>query len=355
MPQKDPRKTEKATPRRREKAREEGNVPRSEEISKVVVLVAGVISLRFFCGYIARNFFDIYRFILGNFQMELTRNTTYYLLLYCMKKILLLLLPIVSIIAVMSFIAIRLQIGHIFTFKVFKVKWEMFNPIQNLKNRLFSLRTFIEISKSSFQVLLVGIVAYFAIKNQMKYLPSLFYQNIYGITTNMLFIIHKVTWILFIPLIIIAILHLFYTRWDYEENLKMTKQEVKDEHKQLYGSPEVKSEQRKRMQKVMMSRMMEEVPKADVVITNPTHLAVALKYDAKETPAPIVVAKGAGLIAQRIKKIALEHNIPIKEDKPLAQALYKSVEVGEVIPEEFYQAVASVLASLEKFRKKYAR
>ncbi len=355
MPQKDPRRTEKATPRRREKTREEGNVPRSEEISKVVVLISGVIGLRIFCKFIYRNLLGLFNFIFSNFRMDITKSSTYYLLQYCMKKLLILFLPVVLIIAVASYIAIRLQIGHLVTTKVFKIKWETFNPVKNLQNRLMSLRTVVEISKNSFQVLLVGIVAYFAIKGQMKYLPSLFYENIYGIITNMLLIIYKVAWMLFVPLIIIAIMHLFYTRWDYEENIKMTKQEVKDEHKQLYGSPEIKREQMKRMQKVVMSRMMQEVPKADVIITNPTHLAVALRYDIKKAPAPMVVAKGAGLIAKKIKEIAQEHNIPIKEDRPLAQALYKNVEVGETIPEEFYQAVASVLASLEKFRKRYGK
>jgi len=355
MPQRDPSRTEKATPRRRRKAREEGNVPRSEEVSKVVVLVVGVVSLRFFIKFIGKNMFDIFIFIFHSFNMEISKNSTYYLLIYCMQKILIILLPVLLLIAIASVVTIRLQTGHVFTSKVFTPKWENFNPINNIKNRFFSFKTIIEILKSSFQVVLVGIVAYFAVKNQIKYLPSLFFENVSAIISDMLFLIYKVTWILLIPLIIIAIIHLFYTRWDYEESIKMTKQEVKDEHKQLYGSPEIKREQRKRMQQVMMSRMMSEVPKADVVITNPTHIAVALRYEINEAPAPIVVAKGAGLIAERIKNIAKEHNIPIKEDKPLAQALYKSVEVGEMIPEELYQAVASVLASLEKFRKKYAR
>ncbi len=354
MPQRDPRKTEKATPKRREKAREEGNVPRSEEISNVAVLIAGVVALRLFIPFMGRNLYEVFRFVLKNFQMNITPSNTYYLLIFCMKKVLILIMPLLIFISIVSFISVRVQIGHVFTFKVFEFKWSRFNPIENLRNRFLSLNAMLSILKSSFQVFLVGIVAYFTIKSQMKYMPSLYYENIISITSNMLHMLYKICWIIFIPLIIIAILHLFYTRWDYEENLKMSKEEVKDEVKQMYGNPEVKKEQRKRMQQVMMNRMMEEVPKADVVITNPTHIAVALRYDLMEAPAPRVVAKGAGLIAERIKEIAREHNIPIKEDKPLARTLYNTVEVGEMIPEELYQAVAAVLASLEKFKKRYA-
>lgn len=355
MPQKDPRKTERATPRRIQKAREEGNVPRSEEVSKVVVLIAGIISLRFFIEYMRDNFYEIFRVIYKSFNISITENTTFYLLFYCMKKLLIIILPILFFIAICSIISIRLQIGHLFTTKVFELKWPMLNFVENLKNRLFSLKAFVELTKNLLQVLPVSIVAYFVIKNELKYLPSLFYQNPLGIAENILLLLYKTAWMLIIPLIILAAMHLKYTRWEYQENLKMTKEEVKDEHKQLYGDPKVKSEQRKRMQKVVLSRMMSQVPKADVVITNPTHIAVALMYDIEKAPAPIVVAKGKGLIAEKIKKLAKENNIPIKEDKPLAQALYKSVEVGEMIPEEFYQAVAAILATLEKFRKKYRR
>ncbi len=353
MPQKDPRKTERATPRRRKKAREEGNVPRSDEISNVAVLIAAIIGLRIFIPLMGRNLYEVFRFILKSFNMEITPSSSYYLLLFCMKKIVIIIMPFLFFVAIIAFMAVRLQVGNVFTFKVFEVKWSRFNPIENLKNRFFSLNTVISITKSTLQVFLVGIVAYFTIKSQMKYMPSLFYENVISITSNMLYMLYKVCWIIFIPLIILAVLHLFYTRWDYEENLKMSKEEVKDEMKQIYGSPEVKREQKKRMQEVMMRRMMEEVPKADVIITNPTHLAVALRYNLMEAPAPVVVAKGAGLIARRIKEIAIEHDIPIREDKPLAQALYKSVEIGEMIPEELYQAVASVLAGLEKFKRRY--
>jgi flagellar biosynthetic protein FlhB len=153
-----------------------------------------------------------------------------------------------------------------------------------------------------------------------------------------------------LPMLVIAIADLWYTRWDYEENLKMTKDEVKDERKQAEGDPAVKAQQRQKMMEVMAQRMLENVPKADVVVTNPTHYAVALRYDAVEAPAPVVLAKGVDHLAERIKEVAREHRVPIRENVPLARALYRQVEVGDMIPEELYQAVASLLASLMKFK-----
>ena len=139
------------------------------------------------------------------------------------------------------------------------------------------------------------------------------------------------------------------TRWDYE-NIKMTKREVKDERKQAEGDHVIKNKQRQKMMAVISRRMMQDVPKADVVITNPTHLAIAIRYDVMEAPAPLILAKGAGAVAERIKEIARQNNVPVRENKPLARALYKAVEVGDVIPEEFYQAVAAILAQVYKAR-----
>jgi flagellar biosynthetic protein FlhB len=153
------------------------------------------------------------------------------------------------------------------------------------------------------------------------------------------------------PMCVIAVLDVWYARWDYEENMKMTKDEVKDEQKQSIGDPAVKAQQKRKMMEFMQRRMLKDVPKADVVITNPTHIACALRYDPRETPAPQLLAKGVDHLAEKIKEIARENHIPIRENKPLAQALYKSVEIGQTIPEDLYQAVASILAQLDKFKR----
>lgn len=353
MPQKDPSRTEKATDKRRNKAREEGNVPRSEEVSKVVVLLLGVFSLMVWFDQIRDQLYSIFIWVFSHgVDFEFSRQNVFYLLIFCVQKMAIICAPILLVMLVASFLSVRVQVGHLFTTKVFFSNiGDKFNIIKGIKNIFFSFKTLVGIFKNLAQVAVVGAVAYLVIHSEIKNFAPLYYQSVQGITAYILKVSLKMLLFCLLPMTLIAIIHFFYTRWDYEENLKMTKEEVKDEFKQSYGNPEIKKAQLRKMQEAMMRRMMTAVPEADVVITNPTQLAVALRYDPLTAPAPVVLAKGAGFIAKRIKEIAREHNVPIKEDKPLAQALYKSVEVGAVIPEELYQAVAAILAQLEKFRR----
>ena len=354
MPQKDPSRTEQATPKRREKAREEGNVPRSDEVSKVATLLVGVLALRLFVGYIGFQVENIFDWSFDqSASFELTRNNLHKLLSFCLTKLGLILLPVMAALAVISFLSVRLQVGQLFTAKVFQPKMDKFNPVTGIKNQILSLQSVVNVLRSVFQMGAIALVAtVFVLAKMDEFLP-LFHQHVKGIVASLLQMSFELVLCLIIPMLIIAVVHFFYTRWDYEENLKMTKQEVEDEHKQSYGNPELKQEQRKRMQGASQGRMSQEVPKADVIVTNPVRLAVALRYDPVEYPAPVVLAKGAGRVAEKIREIAEEHKVPIRENKPLAQALYKEVEVGEVIPEELYQAVASILAGLDSFRKRY--
>ncbi len=355
MPQKDPRRTEKATPRRREKAREQGNVPRSEEVSKVVVILFGFFVLRLLISFEGKNLWDVFnKFFNFDASNTLTLKSVYYMLAFVLYKISLMILPILLAIAVGSVFFIRAQVGHVFTFKIFRLDLNRFNPVVGIKNRFFNLKTVVQAVISFLQMLVIGLIGFIVIKSKMDLLPTIFFMNPPNIAKTILEILFYLFIFLLIPLIIISLAHLVYTRWEYEENLKMTKEEVKDEFKQLYGNPEIKREQKKRMMDVVKRRMMAEVPRADVVITNPVHIAVALRYEPLKDIAPVVVAKGKGYLAEKIKEIAKEHNIPIKEDKLLARTLYENVEVGEVIPEDLYQAVASILAQLDKFRKRYS-
>ncbi|MFP4213700.1 MAG: flagellar biosynthesis protein FlhB [Desulfohalobiaceae bacterium] len=352
MPQQDPNRTEKATAKRREKAREEGNVPKSDEISKAVVLLAGLLVLRFMPGHVGGHLEDVFAWSLGNdFSFDVTKDNMQHLLVFGLRKMLLMIWPLMFFLVLVSFLVVRLQVGHLFTLKVFKPKLgEKLNIFKGIKNIFFSMRSLVNVSRSIFQVGAVALVGYLVISSKYQALFELPYHNAQGIMYHMLQMGFELMILALIPILIIAVLHLIYSKWDYEENLKMTKDEVKDEQKQTYGNPEVKKAQRKQMMEVMQKRMMADVPQADVVITNPTSLAVALRYDPGEAPAPLVVAKGSGVLADRIKEIARENRVPLHEDKPLAQALYKSVEVGQIIPEELYQAVASVLAQLYKYR-----
>lgn len=353
MPQSDPSRTEKATPKRREEARDEGNVPKSEEVSKAATLLFGVVALWIFINHIGEHLEAIFVKIFTQAPtFTLNKSSLYGLLEFCLDEIFVILMPLFVILMIASYLSVQLQVGMLFTTEVFKPKLgEKFNIVKGMKQAFFSMTTVVNLLKNLFQILTIGSVAYFVIYKNMHTFGPLFYQNVTGVIGVILKYSFEMCIYVIILMLIIAIIHLIYTRWDYEENLKMTKDEVEDEQKQQYGNPELKREQRKKMQEGAQRRMMEDVPRADVVVTNPTQLAIALRYDPVEAPAPLVLAKGSGHIAERIKQVAQENDIPIKEDKALAQALYKSVEIGDVIPEELYQSVASILAQLYKFRQ----
>jgi len=352
MPQHDPSRTEKATPKRRKKARQEGNVPRSQELSKVMNLLAGVIALRIGISFIGEQIVDLYNWFLNKgIHTQLTQDNAYAIFLFCSQKIALIVLPVMMFIALITFITVRLQVGPLWTTKPLTPKFKNFNLIAGLKKIFIDPKTFIRLARSLLQACVVAIAPYLVLKSEFHKLLSLFYESTAGISAYILSTGFKMTEYALVPMLIIGIADLIYTRWDYEENLKMTKQEVKDERKQGEGDPTIKSKQKQKMLAAMQKRMIKKVPEADVVITNPTHIAVALKYDPIQAPAPLVLAKGVNHVAEKIKEVARKHNVPIKENKPLARALYKSVEVGDTIPEELYKAVAAILAQLHKFRR----
>ncbi|PKN40177.1 MAG: flagellar biosynthesis protein FlhB [Deltaproteobacteria bacterium HGW-Deltaproteobacteria-18] len=349
MAQHDPSRTENATPKRRNKARGEGNVPKSQELPKPLTLLFGLLMLQLYLGTIRTEIENLMKwFFTEGFAFELNPGSIHTLFQTCLYSISVMVLPIMIVIAVAAFITVRLQVGKLWAPKVFKPKFKMFNVLSGLKKLLISKQTFVRLAKSIFMAAAVAIGPYIVLKQAFGEVIPLFYQPAENIAAYVLNAGQTMFYYALAPMIIIGIADLLYTRWDYEENLKMTKSEVKDERKQAEGDPAIKSKQRQKMMAVMMRRMMQDVPKADVVITNPTHLAIAIRYNAMEAPAPMVLAKGAGAVAQRIKDIARENNVPIRENKPLARALYKVIEVGDTIPEEFYQAVAAILAQIYK-------
>ena len=351
----DPSKTESATPKRVKKAREKGNVAKSPELSKTITLLAGFMALYAYIGIIATEMQGIFRhFLQSDFSFSPEPGNIVQLMRWLATEMATLVLPIMVFIAIAVIITLRLEVGKLWTTEVFKPKLSRFNPLPGIKRMFMSKDTFIRLGKSLLQAIVIGFAPYMVIKNEFANFILLYHTDVNSLTLYLLKISYKVVLYALIPMLIIAVVDFFYTRWDYAENLKMTKDEVKDELKQMEGDPRVKAKQKQKMFEMMRRRMMQEVPKADVIITNPTHIAVALRYDALEAPAPMVVAKGADHLAEKIKEIAREAGVPIRENKPLARALYKSVEVGEVIPEEMYQAVAAILASLSKFKNQAA-
>ena len=354
MAQEDPSKTEKATPKRRDKARKDGSVPKSDEITKVMVLLAGVLALRFLIGFYHDQFVEIYRWTFTDaLSLSVDQPTAYWLFAWGLKKMALMVVPFMLILAAIAFITLRIQVGKLWTTKPLEPKFgKIFNIMSGIKKVMISPKALIRLGKSILQAAAVSIAPYIVIKQEMNNLLPLFHANTHGIIAFILGIGYKTTCYALIPMMLIAIADLWYTRWNYEEELKMSKEEIKDERRQAEGDPKIKAQQQQKMMEMMARRMFQDVPKADVVITNPTHYAVALQYDPMYAPAPLVLAKGLNRIAERIKEVARENSIPIEQNPPLARALYKQVEIGESIPEELFQAVAAVLAKLDKFKNR---
>lgn len=347
----DPSKTEKATPKRIKKARDEGNVAKSQEVSKAASVLAGLIILTFWLSYVNREMQDLFRLYLGEagaYAASLNETLVYELGVRLMLVLVKILLPILLFIFFLVILVLRLQVGGLWTVKVFKPKLSKFNPIKGIKRMFFSAETFIRLGRSVALALCIGIAPLLVLKRELPFLPELYYLDAAEIAGYIVSIGATMVTYALVPMLIIGAVDLVYNRWKYAEDLKMTKSEIKDERRQAEGDPQIRSKQRQKMLRMMMRRMMQDVPKADVVITNPTHLAVALRYSAADAPAPIVLAKGANRVAERIKEIARENRVPIKENKPLARALYKQTEVGDMIPPELFQAVAVILAQIWK-------
>ncbi len=353
MAEKDPSKTEQATRKRRRKVREDGSVPKSAELGKTMVLLAGVVALRHLVTFYYDELSEIYRWFLGQgLDQEVTQDTAYRLFQWCLLKMARLMLPLMLIMAFVAWLTLRLQVGKLWTTKVMRPKFgKLFNIMAGIKRLMLSPQALVRFGRSMLQATAVAIAPYIVIRQEFNNFLPLFYAPPDGLAVYILGAAYKMACYALVPMMLIALADLWYTRWSYEEQIKMSKNEVKDERRQAEGDPKIKARQREKMMQMMAKRMLADVPKADLVVTNPTHIAVALSYNVMEAPAPKVLAKGVDHLAEKIKEVAREHNIPIREDKPLAQALYKQVEIGEMIPEEMYQAVAALLARLDRFKK----
>ena len=259
------------------------------------------------------------------------------------------LLPFLIPIAIAGFVANVFQVGFQLNSEAMAPKLSKLNPLSGMK-RFVSIKSLVELGKSILKIIVIGSTVYILIKSDMEAFPALIRQEVGQILKFIAQTSLKVCFYVCLAMLVLAVIDYIYQRWQYEKDLKMTKQEVKDEQRQTYGDPKVKARIRGVQMEMARRRMMEAVPEADVVITNPTHLAIALKFDAQEMIAPRVLAKGAGFIAHRIREIAEENHIPILEEKPLAQGLYKMVEIGDYIPAELYRAVAEVLAYVYRLK-----
>ena len=261
--------------------------------------------------------------------------------------------PVMIAVVVIAILSNLMQVGFILSWEPLIPKFSKVNPIKGL-GKLFSKQSLMELVKSCAKLAIVGVIAYWTVRGEMERFLTLGGLEVSGIALYILKVVLKIFLRVCVVMIFLAALDFAFQKWQFEEQLKMTKQEVKEEFKRSEGDPLIKSRIRRVQQEVARRRMMQEVPKADVVVTNPLHIALAVRYDSAAMNAPHVVAKGAEAIAERIKALAREHNIPIVENKELAQNLYKIVEIGDEIPSDFYQTVAEVLAYVYRIKGKPA-
>ena len=348
-------KTEKATPRRRREARKKGQVAQSKEISSVVILMT-ILGVFYFAGaWVFYNLTGVFTGVYENIgTLPLSNATEAGLFLRTMFEYLIsILIPVFLPIVVAAIVSNVAQVGFEMHVQPMKPKLSKLNPISGMK-KFVSWKSLVELVKSILKILIVGGVGIAVIDKEMQYFPSLMQRSVGDILLFIASVTFKIFIYVSLVLIILAALDYAYQRWQHEKSLKMTKQEVKDERKQSEGDPKIKARIRSVQLEMAQRRMMESIPEADVVITNPTHLALAIKFDAKEMIAPTVLAKGSGFMAERIKEVAREHHIPIVEDKPLAQTMFKMVEIGDYIPVELYRAVAEVLAYVYRLKGQYA-
>ena len=349
---KDQEKTEEATPKRREETREKGQVAKSRELTSIAVLGGCLIYFYFGAPLLIGRLLEVMKACFRQSgQLTVSVDSIQALLLDLALQTLLTLLPILLVAMLCGFLANFFQVGLIFSTEAIAPKLSKVSPLEGFK-RLFSLQSFVELIKNIFKIAIVGAVAYLTVSGEAKAIVPLMdlsvTEIVYYIGRVSFKILYTTCWVL----ILLAILDYLYQRWEHEKKLKMSRQEIKDENKQSEGDPLVKGRIKRLQREMARKRMMAAVPKADVVITNPTHLAVALRYDPETMQAPLVIAKGADFLAEKIREIAKKHDIPLIENKPLAQVLYKMVAVEKSIPENLYKVVAEILAQVYSLKRK---
>ncbi|HJV16364.1 MAG TPA: flagellar biosynthesis protein FlhB [Bacillales bacterium] len=345
-------KTEKATPKKRQDARKKGQTAKSQDINTAVVLLAVFLYLLFAREYLKKGIFTLFKNSLQeNLLMDLTEGNMQSLLLFILKELSLSIGPILLVAMLAGVISNFLQVGFMVTTEAIQPKLEKINPISGFK-RIFSMRAIVELLKSILKIGFVGIVTFTVLWRRMDEILILSKKSVGTALATLSSLTVQMGLFASGALLFLAILDYFYQKYDFEKGIRMSKQDIKDEYKNTEGDPLIKSRIKQRQREMAMQRMMQEVPKADVVITNPTHFAVAIKYDDSMRDAPVVVAKGVDYTAQKIKLIAKEKDVMTVENRPLARALYSQTEIGDTIPEEFFKAVAEILAFVYKAKNK---
>lgn len=351
-------KTEPATAKKLKDARDEGQVAKSKELSAAIDLIALFLVLKIFISYIGENLLSMFP-VIYNKMPDIINDSAGGMSIFSattvVNNVMLVILKVLApvfIVGIMCCILINVfQVGWKVTTKPMKPKASKINPLSGFK-RIFSKDSLFELLKSIAKIALIIYVAYTSIKDHQNELFLLYDIPLMQVIILIGNIVIDAGFQISLVYLVVGIVDWLYQKHKFKEDMKMTKQEVKDEYKNTEGNPEIKSRQRSKMRETSQRRMMQDLPTADVVITNPTHLSVAIKYDADQNSAPVVIAKGEDYLAMKIREIAKENNIEIVENKPLARMLYANVDVGAEVPPELYQAVAEVLAFVYSLKNK---
>lgn len=347
-------KTEEPTQARREEFRKRGQVAQTKELASAVVLLFAFLLIYFSGQYFLRQLVKLFNTFLGDGLVQAVAQDQFKkMLLLAGQSMAQLFFPVGVLIGLVAAGSILIQVGVLQVEDAVGPKLEKIDPLKGLK-RIFSLKSVMEAIKATLKITMVGGVIYLLFQSELARLPQLVEWPIGATLSYMASKVGLLLGSVAALFLSLAGLDYLFQRWDMEKQMMMTKQEVKEENKSREGDPMVKARIRRIQREIAQRRMMQDVPKADVIVTNPTHIAVALKYD-ETTPAPQVIAMGADLVAERIRNLAREHNIPIVENKPLARTIYKTLKIGQVIPRELYVAVAEVLSYVYKLKRKVIR
>lgn len=345
-------KTEQATQQRRDDFRKSGQVVQSKEVANILVLMGVILT----CYFLSREFLSqvelLFRSSFTDFFVTGARSGDIFpAFKFAFTKAFAIIAPVLGIAVIMGVSSTLMQVGFLSAWEHISPDIERINPLKGF-GKIFNVRSLIEGAKSIMKIVVITTVIFMIVKNEMLFTPHLVQLSVGQIFTYIGHLLFKLLGGICIFMTIVAVLDYALQRWDLEKRMRMTKQEVKEEFKQREGDPLIKSRIKRIQRELSQKRMMNDVPKADVIITNPTHIAVAIQYDRVAMAAPTLVAKGADLIAEKIKEIARKHNIPIVENKPLARTIFKTMKIGHAIPKTLYNAVAEVLAYVYKLKGK---
>lgn len=348
-------RTQEPTPRRREQARQRGQVAKSQDLSAAIVLAGGLLVLNLFgAGLVNRMLATMRDHLARAHDPEMTLNGARGVLNDTLADTAAVLVPLLAAVALVAAIGTLIQVGPVFSVHPLKPELQKISPLRGFR-RIFSARSLARLAINLLKVALVGAVAYVTFRGDLDRLLNLVGAGAAEVASTGVALAFKLALRVCLALLILGLADYGIQRRQHERGLRMTRHELREEFKEMEGDPHARARRRRIQRQLALQRMMHDVPRADVVITNPTELAIALKYDAETMEAPRVVAKGAGYVARRIRELAILHGIPMVERRPLAQALYRAVEIGNEVPADLYRAVAEVLAYVYQLEHPPAR